>query len=69
MRWGQTNLDQPTVRIDKTAVDVIGRALDQDDPRRLRRAEHFAAIEARQATATADSAHRSYLSNLTNRKN
>jgi integrase len=33
LRWDDVDLDQRTVRIGKTRVDVGGRALDQDDPK------------------------------------
>jgi integrase len=33
LRWHDVDLDQRTVRISKTRVDVGGRALDQDDPK------------------------------------
>ncbi|MGA8128283.1 MAG: hypothetical protein WB967_29465 [Mycobacterium sp.] len=33
LRWAEVDLDQRTVRIGKTRVDVGGRAVDQDEPK------------------------------------
>ncbi|MGC2676047.1 MAG: hypothetical protein WA415_08515 [Mycobacterium sp.] len=33
LRWAEVDLDQRTVRIGKTRMDVGGRAVDQDEPK------------------------------------